>query len=295
MWDAHWAGTNPFFYHLTNILLHAAVSCLVYLVLTQITHTRAPAPAPGFRRLEGVNLLLAFLFTVHPVSVQAVAWIPGRNDSLLALFILLSFYFFIKGDRHFFFHLLFFFCALFTKETALIFPVVLLFYHFASRRDKPASKKFPVKKYYFGWAVGVLVFLFAKYSFVGSLSAHMTVKDVLWSVIKNSRAVFLFVGKFFLPVNLSVLPILQDANLWIGIVLTIILLGVMGLKFKSIKSHARFMAFGFFWFLVFLLPSFVRPDLNGIPDFLEHRIYLSLVGLLIIFQEAALQALRMSR
>jgi tetratricopeptide (TPR) repeat protein len=45
------------------------------------------------------------------------------------------------------------------------------------------------------------------------------------------------------------------------------------------------MIFGASWFVVFLLVSFVRPTTNYIPDFLEHRTYLPIVGIIIFLLE----------
>lgn len=43
--------------------------------------------------------------------------------------------------------------------------------------------------------------------------------------------------------------------------------------------------FAFFWFGFFLAPSFVRPDPNIIADFIEHRLYLPVLGILIFIAE----------
>jgi len=72
-----WHG-NPGGFHLTNVLLHALVSVLVLEVARRLL----PAgPAP---------LLAGLLFAVHPVHVEAVAWVQGRVDLLSAAGILLA-------------------------------------------------------------------------------------------------------------------------------------------------------------------------------------------------------------
>ena len=293
IWDAHWSGINPFCYHLTNIILHVAVSCLVYLVLTQISNAGIQIKNSKNSKGDRINLFLALLFAVHPVLVQAVAWIPGRNDSLLTLFILLSFYFFLRSKRYFL-HLLFFLCALFTKETALAFPFVLWFYSYFCARNHLCLKPRQKWKYYTGWAVCMAVFLFAKYFVIGNLAIGMTLKDIALSMAKNFPALFLFIGKVFLPVNLSVLPILRDSNLVIGEAVSAIIAIILGLWFFSTK--ARYLCdkaatrtagpefaiifFGIVWFLAFLLPPFILP----VPYFLEHRTYLPMMGVLFALQ-----------
>ena len=81
--DAQIGGAAPFIYHFTNLLIHLLGSCLVFLLLNKI----------GCKR--ELSFVFSLIFAIHPALSQAVAWIPGRNDSLMAVFALLSFIFFI--------------------------------------------------------------------------------------------------------------------------------------------------------------------------------------------------------
>lgn len=73
------AGTDPLPYHVTNLVLHAAVSLLVLWIGVLVT---------GGSRATG--LLAALLFAVHPVHVEPVVWVSGRTDLLAALLLGLS-------------------------------------------------------------------------------------------------------------------------------------------------------------------------------------------------------------
>ena len=81
MLNAYLCGQNPFAYHWTNILIHLLNGCLVFCLLKKLGYV-----------LE-LAFSFALIFTVHPALTQAVVWIPGRTDSLLAVFSLLSFIF----------------------------------------------------------------------------------------------------------------------------------------------------------------------------------------------------------
>ena len=72
-------GTKPFGYHLINLLLHLFSVFSLFLLFT-------------LKYDKKKTFIVCLLFACHPAVVQAVAWIPGRNDSLLALFIILSLY-----------------------------------------------------------------------------------------------------------------------------------------------------------------------------------------------------------
>ncbi|MBI4414019.1 MAG: tetratricopeptide repeat protein [candidate division NC10 bacterium] len=72
-----WQG-NPGGFHLTNLLLHTLVSVLV-LELARRLLPAGPGP-----------LMAGLLFAVHPVHVEAVAWVQGRVDLLSAAGVLLA-------------------------------------------------------------------------------------------------------------------------------------------------------------------------------------------------------------
>jgi Flp pilus assembly protein TadD len=65
-------------YHLTNVVLHAANSILVFLLLRSMTGMR-------WR-----SAFVAALFAVHPLHVESVAWVTERKDVLSTLFWLLT-------------------------------------------------------------------------------------------------------------------------------------------------------------------------------------------------------------
>ena len=78
MLDHQLYGLKPWGYHLTNVLLHALNTVLVFLVL---------------RRLTGAtwrSLLVAALFGLHPLRVESVAWISERKDMLSLMFWMLT-------------------------------------------------------------------------------------------------------------------------------------------------------------------------------------------------------------
>jgi len=83
-------GTQPFGYHLTNVIIHTMVTVMVFLIsislFKQIFNERAilfPAAA-------------SLLFAVHPIHTEAVAWISGIAELLMSLFGLLSFFIYIN-------------------------------------------------------------------------------------------------------------------------------------------------------------------------------------------------------
>jgi protein O-mannosyl-transferase len=72
-------GERPFGFHLTNILIHATNSVLVFLIIKRFIGELVPA------------VIAAALFAVDPLQVDSVTYVSGRRDVLFALFYLGSF------------------------------------------------------------------------------------------------------------------------------------------------------------------------------------------------------------
>src|SRR5262245_38336889 len=66
--EYHAWGLEPIGYHATNVLMHAAGTMLVALILRRL------------RFQDGVCFSVALLFAVHPIHTENVAWIAGRTD-----------------------------------------------------------------------------------------------------------------------------------------------------------------------------------------------------------------------
>ena len=71
-------GGSPVMFHITNLVLQAVTSGLVFFTLRRWLGTLLPAFAA------------ALVFVVHPTKVESVAWIAGRTDILCLLAILVA-------------------------------------------------------------------------------------------------------------------------------------------------------------------------------------------------------------
>ncbi len=269
MFGAHWGGAQAYFYHLNNILLHLIASGLVFYLLSFSTRKRTLA------------FFLSLIFLVHPVLLQAVVWIPGRNNSLLAIFVFLAFLFFLKFLKqaklfHYLFYLFFFFLALLTKESAIVLPLLIIFYF--AFIDTGQSSRTDRWLLVFG-SVAVDFFWFLMRSLaLGSETINYS--TTFWDTIHSWSAIFIYLGKLLFPIHLSVLPIIPDSTLVFGVI-TLILLAVAWIFSKQKRNN--YLIFASLWFLLFLLPSFINFD--GRPYFLEHRLYLPFFGFLLFLAE----------
>ncbi len=268
MMDAQWAGDQLLPYHLTNILIHILNSCLVFHLFKKLGYD------------ERMAFVFALIFTVHPALTQAVVWIPGRTDSFLALWILLSFLFFINFLNHrkwpdYFFHVLFWIAALLVKETAIALPVLCALYWFLIFRGHKDQRKLAL--FFFVWGL-LAAALFIVRKQILPESALITKDAAVATMVENIPSFISYLGKIIFPFNLSVLPINADTRLiggWLALAALSLSLSV------SRAKRMNYIFFGIMWFVVFLTPSLLLSFINH-----EYRLYLPILGILIVLLEA---------
>ena len=272
--DAVIGGGKFSMFHFSSMIYHLLAVSLLFLCLLEL----------GYERLR--SFLFSMIFLVHPVVTMAVAWVPGRNDTLLAIFILASFLFFLRSQKKpgvfgIILHFVFFLAALFTKESALALPVLLAWYViFTGKR--------PVKRillFSAGWLVTALIWLMARMSVIPGAKGT-PVSESLLSMVSNLSNIFSFTGKAFFPFFLSVFPLPQDM-LIPGILGGVAILLILFMVIRTKPLPLSMMIFGTLWFLLFLLPSFIKVNTPSL-EFTEHRVYIPLMGLMIVWMETGL-------
>ena len=164
------AGFNPGVYHLIQLAVHAACAWLVFLIARKLLQDELAAFAG------------ALLWTLHPLHVEPVAWIAGLPDVACSFFYLSALWLFLRAEetptRPRLWHCIAavtYFPALFFKEMALSFPLLLLTYWF-SRGLKELR---PVKALY--W----IPYLSAALGYVGiriALLGRFSNSSHLWGI-----------------------------------------------------------------------------------------------------------------
>jgi hypothetical protein len=131
-WTDHllW-GLRPAGYHLTNLFLHIFSTLLTYAIA---------------RRLLGAGIeavAAALLFAVHPCHGEAILWVSGRTDLLAGFLVLSAFVLQLRtpaaqrGRLTYAVASLFcFVAALGAKESAAIYPALVLLHGWVYRRDQ---------------------------------------------------------------------------------------------------------------------------------------------------------------
>jgi tetratricopeptide (TPR) repeat protein len=272
IFDAQFGEESVIFMsHLTNMLLHILSMVLLFRLLIGFEFKRVKA------------LLFVLLFAVHPLTSQTVAFISGRNDSLLAIFVFFAMILFLdflkKGkNKYYIWHLIFFTLALFTKETAIVLPALCAVYVFIL----VGAKKIPLdwKKYaYFavGWT-SITVFWFSiRHTILGNFVGNADY-DIFRSIYNNLPVILPAVGKIFLPFDLSVFPVMRDMSMIYGVIALMILTVWF---FLAEKKNIRMILFGILWFFIFIVLTLIKP-IDTVPDFSENRLYLPMFGFIFV-------------
>lgn len=117
-WLEHFLfGDSPTGYHVLNVFLHGLAACLFAAVLLRL-------------KVSGA-WLAAFLFALHPVCVESVAWISEQKNTLSTVFYLLAALAYLRFDAsrrrgQYVLASLLFFLALGTKTVTATLPAALL-------------------------------------------------------------------------------------------------------------------------------------------------------------------------
>jgi len=82
--DVQLFGMESGWHHLMNVLYHSLAALLLFAALRRATGARGP------------SAFVAFIFAVHPLHVESVAWIAERKDVLCALFWFLTLYLYVR-------------------------------------------------------------------------------------------------------------------------------------------------------------------------------------------------------
>lgn len=249
----------------TNVRLHLISCVLLFLALCSL----------GLPPLSA--WILGLIFAVHPALSQTVAWIPGRNDSLLALATFSGLIALVKywGKGQWPWLLLWGLCglaAILTKETGVVVMPAMVGLVWAFRGLPQSSKAWIALGLVWCMVIGIWVWGRSEAETVGTGLNPSNLFVLFW---ERTPILLQYLGKTFLPLNLSVFPMQADTDWHWGAVA----LGMLGFLVCWTPAQDRLKWVGglAFWFLL-LLPAMVVP--KGLNDqVFEHRLYVPTLGL----------------
>jgi hypothetical protein len=267
-------GPATFGFHLTSVLFHALNVVLLFCVARRMRLDVLPAFAA------------AALFAVHPMMTEAVGYISGRSEVLCATFVLLALQCadrWLHGQperrgRWLLCMLASWIAALATKETAAMFPFVLVLYDRLTTSDGflDRFRRLHAPLIVLTVLAGLgRIFLLARIEYPGQVSIH-------WRYLLVDADVFRrYLCMMAVPIGQALFhevgPISSvfDSRALAGIAASGVVVGATwGLRRSEWRA-----SFGLAWFVLLLVPSAVLIALDQGEPMTEHRVYAASAGL----------------
>lgn len=295
MFNYHVFGLKPWGFHLVNILFHAGVSTLVFIIMKKLESGYAPSNGPALeppgswqlwrrkRTLLSPPFIASAVFAVHPIHTEAVAWVAGLPDLSFSFFFLLSFYLYLRSRDAlgvaYVLSLGSFFIAVLCKETALVLPVIVLAYDLTF--NKEGFRTSGRWKRYFAYLAVAGMYLIMRINALGGLAplpAHA--KLSVHGYIINVFPLFMqYLEKLVMPVNLNAFHVFHPIGslfqlrglLSVTVAAAFVLLVLIALKRKRVVFFCLLLV------VVPLLPVLYIPGL-GESAFAERYLYLPSLG-----------------
>ena len=310
-----YAGLDQFLYHLGNIVIHIFNGLVVYFLLRRLPGKFGPLSA-----LIGTLIFLVHPLQTQAATyvIQRATSLAGGFFLLSILFYLKAFQ--VKKNRqkdnadistrfklfnyiYYLLSLLFAVCAMFTKEFTITLPGTLILTELLVPRDLQAARS---KK--FIRLIPFLLMLLIIPAVIQLYSANPHYNDsgqIEWMreagvvgktapghgespriyLLTQSRVFITYLRLLALPINQQVdydyPKILSLFEPGVFICLTVIISLVIIAIYFSKRKNLMMAGFGISWFILTLLPeSSIIPIIDVI---VEHRLYLPLFGVVLVF------------
>jgi protein O-mannosyl-transferase len=199
-----WGISGPGF-RVTNLILHLFACFALFIFYKQIFNKRY------------IALWLALIFSLHPIATETVSWVASRNNMLVSLFGILSFYFYIKAykEQKFLFYILSilsFALSVFSKEFGLVLlPIFFLYQRILSHEKGDILKEL---REYIPYVIIAVLYFILRNSVIGSLLSPRGLPDIFLRIYNFPYILFFNLRLIFFPYNLHSYFIKMPDNLF---------------------------------------------------------------------------------
>jgi len=271
MMDSQLYGLNAGGYHFTNVLLHAATTVLLFLLLKRMTNTFwCAAFATAF-------------FALHPMRVESVAWVVERKDVLSGLFFMLTLWAWLnyvdnrpafenpEAPRRsqwrgpYFLSLIFFTLGLLSKPMLVTMPALFLLLDYWPLKRFPASDPASRNVSYKIWRGLILEKVpFIPLSLGACVVTLLTQKNVVltaqhtslfWRIGNVALAYTDYLKHFVYPAGLALVYPFSATPPAVPVVLfCMLLLGAITVFAWILRDKHPYLIVGWLWYMGVFLP-----------------------------------------
>jgi tetratricopeptide (TPR) repeat protein len=261
----NWAvDAGPVGFHLVNLLIHAAGAAIV----AQLAGSCRYAESAG-----RLGLITGLMFALHPLQTEAVTYICGRSASLSTLLLLAALLAHVR--RRWWLELALFAAVVAVKETAVIYPLLLLTWDRWAAVDPPPLRR--------GLAAITLALLglavLAAIPVYGQLATFSTELRPLADTMRGQISGLAYLGqRVVLPIGLGIDPDLPSPRDWTMRLAgqALLIVGVAGAAWIAGRRRPWW-RLALVWAMAALLPTYsVIPRIDLVA---ERHAYLAGLGI----------------
>ncbi|MBF0464458.1 MAG: tetratricopeptide repeat protein [Nitrospirae bacterium] len=284
MTEAEVFGINPQGFHFVSMLLHGINGLLLFMVLQRLSKE----PVPAF--------WAAMLFVVHPLNVESVAWVSQQKTLLSTTFwflALLAYAVFVEKPKVLTYIVItvLFIIGLMAKPMLVTFPVTLLIldfyplkrFHGVSFKVKLRIICEKIPLFIITAAASLITVVSQKQSGAIVAISDVTIPERLINGITSYAG---YIKKMFYPVNLSVFYPYSDTINYLTAGIDLSLLTTVAVISIDTIKRAPYIAAGFLWYVVTLLPVSQIVQIGG-ASISDRYAYVPLIGLFIALATGA--------
>lgn len=292
----YFSGFDPFFFKLTNALIHGINAILLYFLMLLFLRAASTGNETGNERITAAAI--ATLWAIHPIQTTSVLYVVQRMTSLSAMFTLLALFFHVwarqcskPGPREIGSYVaawcVFFPLALLSKETGALFLLYVFAYEaiLHPRRNGGNNDNFGI------WYVrslsllgaGFLFYALTSASFLSGYSSRpFTLTERL---LTEARVIWEYVGLIVVPTLPAFGLYHDDIALSTGLFVPLsTFLSILGLLVVAavaflLRTRLSLVSFSIVWFL---LGHSLESTIIPLELMHEHRNYLPSLGIFIL-------------
>jgi len=238
-------GSNPFFFHLFQLLIHIANALLVFYFFKYFFNQKAAFFASLF-------------FLIHPVNSEAVLYVSALQDTLFFFFGMLVMNLLKKGSGKIstvFLSAFFLLLSLLSKETGSLFFVVAIVFKFFFEKNKRFL-------YLFSFFIAGAIYLFLRFAVAGMSVGKFGPSPIMMAtfyerLINMPQIAFFYLKTFFWPASLAIdrQEIIREVsfyNFYLPLIFVLLFLSVTGtalfLIYKRNGNNFKICLFFLLWF-----------------------------------------------
>jgi tetratricopeptide (TPR) repeat protein len=303
MLDAQAYGLKAGGYHLTNVLLHAATTVLLFLVLRRMTVPRADKSVGAAATPAGAlwpSAFVAAVFAIHPLRVESVAWVTERKDMLSGLFFVLTLGAYVryvekskvrspKSRVWYGLMLLSFTLGLLSKPTLVTLPFLLLLLdYWPLARMQPAAPRSTFKVLRPLIIEKIPLFVLSAASCVATVLTQQKSlvpagQSPLSFRLGNAAVSYItYLGQMIYPAGLAVVYPYPEKGLPLPeVALALVLLTVISVVVIALGRRCPYLLVGWLWYLGMLVPM-IGVIQAGFVVRADRFTYLSQIGIYLL-------------